>query len=387
MRRADRAAPVLRDADLSGGPRHGGRPPNRLPCPGSAQQWHRYRGSICLRQRHGLDHERKLSGARHHARDGPDLRLHRRPPPCTDLLRGACPRKRTRKRTRRATGRATGEGTIMKNPAAGFGVNTYSYIFDGSAADTVARLADQGYGGVELMFFPGHLWPAELDASQLRGLRQLCEARLRLVAVNMPNVDMNIAAAAEEMRAYTLDLLIKFVRCAGELGAGGIIVGPGKANPLFPMPRDRMISYFYRALDVLAPLARQVGTRLFIENMPFAFLPDAESLMKAVDGYGDDSIRVIYDVANAHFIGEAPTDGLRRVRDRLSLVHFSDTTRQSYKHDPLGRGDVPLAGIPSAMKEIGYSELPMLEVISLNPDPDIADSCRRLHQAGFGRDA
>ena len=145
----------------------------------------------------------------------------------------------------------------MKNPAAGFGVNTYSYIFNGSAADTVARLADQGYGGVELMFFPGHLWPAELDAAQLRGLRNLCEARLRLVAVNMPNVDMNIAAAAEEMRAYTLDLLVKFVRCAGELGAGGIIVGPGKANPLFPMPRDRMVSHFYRALDTLAPLARQ----------------------------------------------------------------------------------------------------------------------------------
>ena len=74
----------------------------------------------------------------------------------------------------------------MKRAAAGFGVNTYSYIFDGGAADTVARLADQGYGGVELMFFPGHLWPAELDASALRALRKLCEARLRLVAVNMP---------------------------------------------------------------------------------------------------------------------------------------------------------------------------------------------------------
>jgi L-ribulose-5-phosphate 3-epimerase len=271
----------------------------------------------------------------------------------------------------------------MTSPATGFGVNTYSYIFGGSAADTVSRLADQGYGGVELMFFPGHLWPAELDASSLRSLRRLCEARLRLVAVNMPNVDMNIAAAAEEMRAYTLDLLVKFVRCAGELGAGGIIVGPGKANPLFPMPRDRMISYFYRALDTLAPLARKVGTKLFIENMPFAFLPDAGALMRVVDLYGDPSIRVIYDVANAHFIGEPPAEGLRRVRDRLSLVHFSDTSRQSYKHDPLGQGDVPLAGLASVMKEIGYTELPMLEIISHNPDADIADSCRRLQQAGF----
>lgn len=275
----------------------------------------------------------------------------------------------------------------MTSLAAGFGVNTYSYIFGGSAADTVARLADQGYGGVELMFFPGHLWPAELDAAKLRGLRNLCEQRLRLVAVSMPNVDINVAAAAEEMRAYTLDLLIKFVRCAGELGAGGIIIGPGKPNPLFPMPRDRMVSHFYRALDVLAPLAREVGTRLLIENMPFAFLPDAESLMNVVDFYGDAGIRVIYDVANAHFIGEAPTEGLRRVRDRLSLVHFSDTTRQTYKHDPLGHGDVPLAGIASAMKEAGYSELPMLEIISRSPDADIADSCARMREAGFGGEA
>src|SRR5258705_12849143 len=120
----------------------------------------------------------------------------------------------------------------MKNAAAGFGVNTYSYIFGGSAADTVARLADFGYGGVELMFFPGHLWPAELDASALRGLRRLCEQRLRLVAGNMPNVDMNIAAAAEEMRAYKLNLLVQFVRCAGELGAGRNHLGSGEANTI-----------------------------------------------------------------------------------------------------------------------------------------------------------
>jgi hypothetical protein len=39
------------------------------------------------------------------------------------------------------------------------------------------------------------------------------------------------------------------------------------------------------------------------------------------------------------------------------------------------------------MKEIGITELPMLEVISLKPDSDIADSCGRLQQAGFGGDA
>ena len=273
----------------------------------------------------------------------------------------------------------------MTNIHAGFGVNTYSYTFESTAFDTVAKLADQGYGGVELMFFPRHLWPADLSRSDLNRLRDLCERRLPLVAVNMPNIDMNAAAAVEEMRSYTLGLLVQFVRCAGELGAKGIVIGPGKANPLFPMPREQLISHFYRALDCLAPLAREVGTRLLVENMPFAFLPDADALMRAIDGYGDDTIRVIYDVANAHFIGKSPVSGLLRVRHRLDLVHFSDTTRQVYKHDPFGHGDVPLDGLADALRLVGYSGIPMLEVISHQPDADTADSCRRLHEAGIGR--
>lgn len=43
-----------------------------------------------------------------------------------------------------------------------------------------------------------------------------------------------------------------------------------------------------------------------------------------------------------------------------------------------------------ALTEIGHAELPMLKLISLNPDADIAeiaDSCRRLQQAGFGSQA
>ena len=121
--------------------------------------------------------------------------------------------------------------------------------------------------------------------------------------------------------------------------------------------------------------------------MPFTFLPDADALMKVVDGYGDDGIRVIYDVANAHFIGKALHGRIAAGPRPLSRVHFSDTTRQSYKHDAISCGDGPLAGVASAMNEIGYSELPMLELILRNPDADIADSCRRLQQAGFGGDA
>lgn len=265
-----------------------------------------------------------------------------------------------------------------------FGVNTYSYTLDWSAQDCVNHLADQGYVAVELMMYPGHLWPADIDAAGRRELRRTCESRgVRIVSINMPNIDLNIAGASQEMRAYSLGLLEGFVRLAGDLGAPFVVVGPGKSNPLFSPPRDQLVGHFKAALDRLGPVADAGGVKLLIENMPFAFIPDAKGLMAVLDDYGNERIGIIYDVANGHFIGEDPREGLRIVQSRLGLVHFSDTARSVYKHDPVGQGDVPFAGVPPVLAEIGYREIPMLEVISRNPDEETRDSAERLTAMGY----
>jgi sugar phosphate isomerase/epimerase len=264
-----------------------------------------------------------------------------------------------------------------------FGVNTYSYTLDWPAADCLRHLADQGYRGIELMMYPGHLWP-DLAATGRRDIRRAAaDAGMRIISLNMPNIDINIAGASEAMRQYSLNLLSQFVQMAGDLGAPSIIIGPGKANPLFPARRAHLLGHFYRALDQLAPIAAAAGTRLLVENMPFAFLPDADGIMQALSAYGDDRIGVIYDVANAHFIGEDPRDGLRRVQARLALVHLSDTFKSVYRHDPVGMGDVPFGIVPPVLQEVGYTELPMLEVISPNPDADIRASTQRLAALGY----
>jgi sugar phosphate isomerase/epimerase len=199
----------------------------------------------------------------------------------------------------------------------------------------------------------------------------------------MPNIDMNIAAAAEEMRRHTLGLLHAILVLAGDLEVPGVVLGPGKANPLMPMPRERLLGHFFRALDELAPHAERVGTQLYVENMPFAFLPDADGLMAALERYGDDRIAVVYDVANAVFIGEDLGAGLRRVRNRLKLVHLSDTPREVYRHSRVGEGVVPFAAIPPLLDEVGYPDLPMLEIIAPDADHAIRTSIERLAALGW----
>jgi L-ribulose-5-phosphate 3-epimerase len=265
-----------------------------------------------------------------------------------------------------------------------FGCNSYSYMRSHSAAACLARLADLGFREFELMVHPGHLWPAELSAEQRSALRRMMDQRgLQLTALNMPNIDINVAGAAAEMRAYSLNLLSDTVRLAGELGARGVVIGPGKANPLFPADASELIGHFFHALDRLCPVAAAAGTALWVENMPFAFLPAIGELMSALNRYGNDAVRIVYDIANAHFIGEDFAAGLQQCRERLALVHLSDTGQRAYRHDPVGCGTVPFAAVPRALAAVDYTARPMLEIVSRDPDRDIVASAGKLALLGF----
>ena len=272
----------------------------------------------------------------------------------------------------------------MRPTAATFACNTYAYTLSHRAEDCLAHLGELGFSEFELMMYPGHFWPPDADAAARSALRRRVEALgARIVTLNMPNIDMNVAGASPEMRGYTLDLLEGIVVLAGELGAAGVVIGPGKANPLFPAPTERLTGYFFAALERLLPIARKAGTALWVENMPFAFLPGIAGLMAALERFGADEIGIVYDVANGHFIGEDIGDALRACRSRLRLVHLSDTDQRQYRHAPVGEGTVPFANVPPLLAEVGHGRRPMLEIICEDADRGILASVDRLAAMGF----
>ena len=236
------------------------------------------------------------------------------------------------------------------------------------------------------MSIPGHLWPSELDGPARKKLRlHFASVGTRVVALNMPNVDMNLAGLAQETRRYTLDQLISIINLAADLEVPGVIITPGKANPLFPPAKERLTGYFSAALDELCPIAEKAGLGLWVENVPFAFLPRISELVSVLDHYGNRAIGVVWDAANCHYAHEDPAESLRMCAARLKVVHLSDTNRWRYRHDAVGLGTVPFRDLPAVLSEVGYRGPAMLEVISDNPDRDIIESARRLGEMGFPR--
>lgn len=270
------------------------------------------------------------------------------------------------------------------SPNASFAVDTCSYTLNWSVQDCLERLARRGFREFELQMYPGHLWPAHMEKPARRNLKDLLAANgLAVTTLCMPNIDINIAAATDDMRRMSLGVLRHVIELAGDLGAEGVVIGPGKANPLLPMPFDDLLDHFYDALDHLLPLAESACTSILVENMPFAFLPGVQDLLNALDAYGDASIGVVYDVANGHFIKEDMAEALRACAPRLRAIHLSDTGQDMYRHAEVGLGSVDFHALPGVLAQIEFTRRPTLEIISGEPDEAIERSARKLQSIGI----
>ncbi|GAA4532270.1 sugar phosphate isomerase/epimerase [Chelativorans composti] len=255
----------------------------------------------------------------------------------------------------------------MERPPA---INTYGYLWSHRADEAVAILASNGYREFELMLQPPHmsLDPQSAEARNLAA--QVRDRSIVLHALNMPSLDQNLASAMPEMRSYTLDLFIRQIRLAGAIGARRIVVAPGRVSPLFPAPRDMLRQWLLDALAALLPVAKSEGVVLAIENLPIAALPRAADLLEFMEAIGPHpNLGICYDAANAHFVGEDPVEGIRLLRNHLQIIHFSDTGRQVWRHDMIGRGEIAFSPICKALSGIGWTGPLVLEIISPDREP------------------
>jgi L-ribulose-5-phosphate 3-epimerase len=161
------------------------------------------------------------------------------------------------------------------------------------------------------------------------------------------------------------------------------VVVPGRMSPLFPPSIENRTAWVGEGVAQLLPRAEDRGVGLAIENVPFAAFPDAAALDHFVRGFTSRAISVCYDAANAHFIGEDPAAGVRRLADLLRIVHFSDTGQDKWRHDPIGTGTVPFADVVKALDAVGFEGAVTLEVLDHNPDAAILRSHRALEPFGF----
>lgn len=264
------------------------------------------------------------------------------------------------------------------------GVNTYGYIWSTRVADCVRSLGAFGYRDFELVVNPPQLGLDDFTPAERRQLAaSLLSEGLVPRSLNVPSLDHNLASPLRRMREFSIGMFRDAIDLAADLGISQLITVPGRMNPLLAPTLQQREAWMRESLEALLPHADRRGVMLALENVPYASFPDAETLGAFVRGFGSPGLGVCYDVANAHFIGESPAAGLRALRGLVSVVHLSDTTRSAWRHDEVGRGDVPLAEVLPALDDIDFQATCMLEIIDPHPQAAILRSHRALAPFGF----
>jgi len=236
------------------------------------------------------------------------------------------------------------------------------------------------------MLVPGHFWPSRETADEQRKISGLLVSRnLRIVTLNQPNLDINLGSSVPEMREHSCAMMIAAMRLAGDWGAMGVVINPGKANPVLASPRDQLADWFRRSLDALVPEAERCNVQLIVKNHPLSYLHRAADLVSFFDSYGWERIGIGYDFANGHFGREDPTEALQLLNSRIKLIYAADSGLDEFRHDPVGVGAVRFNDIAAALRAFGYRGDTVLEILSDEPDRALATSVAQLETHAWPR--
>lgn len=271
---------------------------------------------------------------------------------------------------------------------AAYTINTYPYTQRYGLRDCIAHLADLGFRNFEPMLIPGHFWPSSEAAVERRAIGSLLANRdLRIVTLNQPNLDINLSSSVPEMREHSCAMMSAAMRLAGDWGAMGIVINPGKVNPILPAARDQLTDWFRRSLDALVPEAERSNVQLIVKNHPLSYLYRAADLVSFFDGYGWERIGIGYDFANGHFGREDAMEAIQILGSRIMMVYAADTGLDEFRHGPVGAGDVRFNDIAGALRAIGYRGDTVLEILNDQPDRALAASIAQLEMHAWPRRA
>lgn len=264
-------------------------------------------------------------------------------------------------------------------------INTFSYLWSSTAIDAIAELVDSGYRTFEVPISSPHCWPDEITAPERSATRaRLVEYGATIRSLNAGGYDINLASPGANMRRKSIEHIKSVIDLAAAWDVPEVVISPGTRRPMISPSLEETYGWMYESLENLIPLAKQAGTRLLFENTPYCFTPTIQDLAGVVSTINDDAVKIVYDVANAAYIGEDPVNGLLSYHEAIGLVHISDTGTETWGHDPIGTGVIDWNGLGTAVRETCGVNNVVLEIIrEENPVQEFDKAMQDLKNQGW----
>ena len=116
---------------------------------------------------------------------------------------------------------------------------TFGWLHQAPLADALRELAAHDVRAVELTTAPPHLFTRHFGRYERKDLARLLRGLgIQVISVNPSYADINLVSTNPEIREISERQLAAEIELAADLGAGYVVVIPGRRHPLAPAPDD-----------------------------------------------------------------------------------------------------------------------------------------------------
>ena len=264
-------------------------------------------------------------------------------------------------------------------------INTFSYLWKSTAIDAITELVRNGYSVFEVPVSSPHCWPDEMSpAMRTDAHKRLQDHAATVRSLNAGGYDINLASPGANMRRKSIDHIRDVMDLAFDWGVVDVVISPGTRRPMISPPLSHTLRWLHESLNVLLRDAEKAGIRLLLENTPYCFRPTMDELVGVVNEVGNDNLKIVYDVANAAFIGENPVASVLSAHSRIGLLHISDTGLSEWGHDPIGTGVIDWESLGKAIETTCNMDNVVLEIIrEKDPLKEVKHGINELKNRGW----
>lgn len=250
--------------------------------------------------------------------------------------------------------------------------------------ETLRRIAEAGYAGVELLADVPHAWPAGLLEVQKQAIRDALD-RYDLRLSNINAFMMNAVADPRQpywhpswtdpdphYRAIRREHTKRSLQLAADLGAPHITTEPGGPGHEGQSPEESL-RLFREELMPCVEMAESLGVGLLIEPEPELTIERFEEYLAFREGIDSALVGLNFDVGHAYCVGEDPQDWVERMAGHTVHYHLEDiAATRVHQHLIPGRGAIDLPATIRAIAATGYDGFLTVELYPYADQPDAA---------------
>ncbi len=258
----------------------------------------------------------------------------------------------------------------------GYSTNAFTRF---SLFESVEKIADLGFQGIEIMADRPHLYPADFDDENLarlksgisqRGLRVTNLNSFTLFAVGNTYLPSWIEPSPERRR-IRIDHTRRSLIIAAFLGCKNISVPPG--GPLDGISRKEATSLFYAGLEAVIPLAEEMHVKILIEPEPNLFLENSREFKEFMKEIRSAGVGLNFDIGHFYCVNEDPGRVFRELYPWIGHVHMEDiASSRAHAHLIPGQGAIDFPAFFAAMKDTDYAGDITLELYPYIDKPEEA---------------